>query len=139
MTKARKAVQSRGGGLLVDAFRNAQNEQYLSYDAPPHIDLLLGNGEQVGAHIDLTGNNDDPIEDDVDPDLQQQVTDAIEKWYPDLDKRSKREDMVLASDFLKYMNSTLCFLTVSFRMLSKAPWKSKMLTLCTSHKRPLLL
>ena len=36
--------------------------------------------------------------------------------------------MVLASTFLRFMNSTLCFLTVSFRMLSKAPWKSKMLT-----------
>ena len=36
--------------------------------------------------------------------------------------------MVSASAFLQRMNSTLCFLTVSFRMLSKAPWKSKMLT-----------
>ena len=87
-----------------------------------------GHGERAFAPIDLTGNKDDPIEDDVDPELQQQLADAIEKWYPELDKRPKREDLALASTFLQCMNSTLCFLTVSFRMLSKAPWKSKMIT-----------
>ena len=82
----------------------------------------------VQAPIDLTSSKDDPIEEDVDPSVQLQVADALETWYPELDKHSKREDMVLASTFLRFMNSTLCFLTVSFRMLSKAPWKSKMLT-----------
>ena len=45
-----------------------------------------------------------------------------------LTRDQKGEELALASTFLKFMNSTLCFLTVSFRMLSKAPWKSKMIT-----------
>ncbi len=89
------------------------------------------------APIDLTGNKDDPIEDDVDPELQLQVADAVEKWYPELDKKSKREDMALASTFLQCMNSTLCFLTVSFRMLSK-PRGSLRCLLHTSGRRLLL-
>ena len=129
ITKALKGEQSKRGGLLVEAFRNAQWERSPSHGFPHQTDLGMGPVEEAVAPIDLTGNNDDPIEDDVeDPDLQQQVTDAIEKWYPELDKRSKRDDLALASSFLKYMNSTLCFLTVSFRMLSKAPWKTKMIT-----------
>ena len=83
--------------------------------------------EQCPVHIDLTSNNDDPIEYEVHPNLVLQVNDAIEKWYPKLDKQTKREDTAAAATFLRFMNSTLCFLTVSFRMLSKAPWKPKML------------
>ena len=129
MTKEeRKTLRSRSSGLLVEAFRNTQKEQSPGNDAPLQTGFFQGNGGQSRLHIDLTGNNDDPIEDEVDHDLQQQVNDAIEKWYPDLDKRTKREDIVLASTFLRYMNSTLCFLTVPFRMLSQAPWKSTMLT-----------
>ena len=103
--KERKMVPSRSSGLLVEAFRNVQNEQSLSNDAPPQTDSFRDNDEQSTLRIDLTGNNDDPIEDEVNPDLQQQVSDAIEKWYPDLDKRTKREDIALASTFLKYINS----------------------------------
>ena len=128
VAKERKIAPRRSSGLLAEAFRNAQNEHPLNHDAPLLTESALGNDEQSTLHIDLTGNNDDPIEDEVHPDLLSQVNDAIEKWYPDLDRRTKREDIALASTFLRYMNSTLCFLTVSFRMLLKAPWKSKMLT-----------
>ena len=121
-------MQTQGGSLLANAFRKAQGDKPPCPDVSPPPNSGPECGKHALASIDLTGNNDDPIEDDVDPGLQLQVADAMEKWYSELDKKSKREDIALASAFLQCMNSTLCFLTVSFRMLSKAPWKSRMLT-----------
>ena len=79
--------------------------------------------------IEITSNYDDPIDDEVESNLSLHVNDAIEKWYPDIDRQTKHEDAETAAIFLRYMNSTLCFLTVAFRMLAKAPWKPKMLSL----------
>ena len=123
-----KAMPTRDTNALATAFRNAQASVVSSHvSLQPKCD-----GKDAGAFdrtmIDLTENCKESRTDEVDTSLQEQVADALEKWYPGLDKQSKREDMVSATAFLRYMNSTLCFLTVSFRMLSKAPWKSKMLT-----------
>ena len=126
--RSRKVGHAQSGGLLADAFRNAQAQKSSGPDGLSRPNTSPEGHTHAQAPIDLTSSKDDPIEEDVDPSLQLQVADALEKWYPELDKQSKREDMVLASTFLQCMNSTLCFLTVSFRMLSKAPWKSKMLT-----------
>ena len=126
--RSRKSEPVQSCGLLVEAFRNAQVSRTGCLEETPKADNDIEGPTHGQAPIDLTGNNDDPIEEDVDSNVQLQIADALEKWYPELDKHSKREDMVLASTFLRFMNSTLCFLTVSFRMLSKAPWKSKMLT-----------
>ncbi len=131
-TQDSKNAAKRNSGQLVEAFRKAHNEHVGAQDALPCGESTVRQEEQSPVRIDLTSNNDDPIEDEVHPNLALQVNDAIEKWYPNIDKQTKREDADAAAIFLRYMNSTLCFLTVAFRMLSKAPWKPKMLT---SHVR----
>ena len=119
----------RNSGQLLDAFRKARKERSDAQDAFPCNDSVAEQNQLNTVRIDLTSNDDDPIDDEVELNLSLRVYDAIEKWYPDIDRQTKREDAETAAIFLRYMNSTLCFLTVAFRMLAKAPWKPKMLSL----------
>ena len=58
--------------------------------------------------------------------MKQSIHEANIKWH----SKDEEEFRVLAGkyalDFLRSMNGTLCYLTVAFRMLAKAPWTARM-------------
>ncbi len=58
--------------------------------------------------------------------MKQAIPEANLKWHA-----NDEDDFLLSAgrfalDFLKSMNGTLCYLTVAFRMLAKAPWTTPM-------------
>ena len=82
----------RNRGQLLDAFRKAHKERSDAQDAFPCNDSVAEQNELNTVRIDLTSNDDDPIDDEVELNLSLRVYDAIEKWYPDIDRQTKRED-----------------------------------------------
>ena len=141
--KARKSIapevsyasQRSKTGSLFEAFQNAAHAP-----VPMETDLKVGNCQEFkmpnsGGLIDLV-RDEDGREELKRMEDQNQVEDAIEKWFPEADSHDKHVDLLLATSFLLHMNSTLCFLTMAFRMLSKAPWTARM---ATTHVRQAVL
>ena len=59
----------------------------------------------------------------------QLVRDAGEKWLSQMPDRKRNDIEKLAIQFLLAMDSTLCFFTVSLRMIAFAPWKDSMVSI----------
>ena len=59
----------------------------------------------------------------------QLVRDAGEKWLSQMPDRKRNDIEKLAIQFLLAMDSTLCFFTVSLRMITFAPWKDSMVSI----------
>ena len=59
----------------------------------------------------------------------QLVRDAGEKWLSQMPDRKRNDIEKLAIQFLLAMDSTLCFFTVSLRMIALAPWKDSMVSI----------
>ena len=59
----------------------------------------------------------------------QLVRDANEKWLSQVPDRKRNDIEKLAIQFLLAMDSTLCFFTVSLRMIALAPWKDSMVSI----------
>ena len=58
--------------------------------------------------------------------MKQVIREANLKWHADDEDDVRSSAGSFALDFLKSMNGTLCYLTVAFRMLAKAPWTTSM-------------
>ena len=93
--RSRKSEPVPSCGLLVEAFRNAQVSRTGCLEETPKANNDIEGPTHVQAPIDLTGNNDDPIEEDVDLHVQRQIADALEKWYPELDSTPKEKTWFL--------------------------------------------
>ena len=76
---SRKSGQFQSGGLLADAFRNAQAQKTDCLDEVSRSNASIGCPTHEQAPIDLTDGKDDPIEEEVASSVQVQVTDALEK------------------------------------------------------------
>ena len=59
----------------------------------------------------------------------QLVRDAGEKWLSQLPNQKRNDIEKFAVQFLLAMDSTLCFFTVSLRMIALAPWKDSMVSI----------
>ena len=59
----------------------------------------------------------------------QLVRDASEKWLSQVPDQKRNDIEQLAIQFLLAMDSTLCFFTVSLRMIALAPWKDSMVAI----------
>ena len=59
----------------------------------------------------------------------QLVRDAGEKWLSQIPNQTRNDIEKLAVQFLLAMDSTLCFFTVSLRMIALAPWKDSMVSI----------
>ena len=59
----------------------------------------------------------------------QLVRDASEKWLSQVPDQKRNDIEQLAIQFLLAMDSTLCFFTVSLRMIALAPWKDSMVAM----------
>ena len=59
----------------------------------------------------------------------QLVRDASEKWLSQMPDQKRNDIEQLAIQFLLAMDSTLCFFTVSLRMIALAPWKDSMVAI----------
>ena len=59
----------------------------------------------------------------------QLIRDAGEKWLSEISVQKRNDIEKLACQFLLTMDSTLCFFTVSLRMLALAPWKDPMVAI----------
>ena len=59
----------------------------------------------------------------------QLVRDAGEKWLSQMPDLKRNNIEKLAIQFLLAMDSTLCFFTVSLRMIALAPWKDSMVSI----------
>ena len=59
----------------------------------------------------------------------QLVRDASEKWLSKVQDQKRNDIEQLAIQFLLAMDSTLCFFTVSLRMIALAPWKDSMVAI----------
>ena len=59
----------------------------------------------------------------------QLVRDAGEKWLSQMPDLKRNDIEKLAIQFLLAMDSTLCFFTVSLRMIAFAPWKDSMVSI----------
>ena len=59
----------------------------------------------------------------------QLVRDAGEKWLSQVPGQKRNDIEKLAIQFLLAMDSTLCFFTVSLRMIALAPWKDTMVAI----------
>ena len=59
----------------------------------------------------------------------QLVRDAGEKWLSQIPNEKRNDIEKLAVQFLLAMDSTLCFFTVSLRMIALAPWKDSMVSI----------
>ena len=57
------------------------------------------------------------------------VRDASEKWLSQVPDQKRNDIEQLAIQFLLAMDSTLCFFTVSLRMIALAPWKDSMVAI----------
>ena len=128
LTRGSNAISKKRSGLLADAFRHMTHDRAPASAKPGVRHKAADSGSDPIVSIDLTGQADGPQDEQKKLEMQKQIADAIEKLYPEADAKSKRDDLVLAPSFLEHMDSTLCFLTVAFRMLSKASWKSRMVT-----------
>ena len=62
-------------------------------------------------------------------DAVQLVRDAGEKWLSQMPDQKRNDIEQLACQFLLAMDSTLCFFTVSLRMIAFAPWKDSMVAI----------
>ena len=58
--------------------------------------------------------------------MKQAIREANLKWHANDEDDFRLSAGRFALDFLKSMNGTLCYLTVAFRMLAKAPWTTPM-------------
>ena len=59
----------------------------------------------------------------------QLVRDAGEKWLSQVPDQKRNDIEKFAIQFLLAMDSTLCFFTVSLRMIALAPWKDSMVSI----------
>ena len=59
----------------------------------------------------------------------QLVRDAGEKWLSQVPDQKRNDIEKFAVQFLLAMDSTLCFFTVSLRMIALAPWKDSMVSI----------
>ena len=59
----------------------------------------------------------------------QLVRDAGEKWLSQMPNQKRNDIEKFAVQFLLAMDSTLCFFTVSLRMIALAPWKDSMVSI----------
>ena len=59
----------------------------------------------------------------------QLIKDVGEKWLSEIPTQRRSDIEKLACQFLLTMDSTLCFFTVSLRMLALAPWKDPMVAI----------
>ena len=59
----------------------------------------------------------------------QLVRDAGEKWLAHVPNQKRNDIEKFAVQFLLAMDSTLCFFTVSLRMIALAPWKDSMVSI----------
>ena len=59
----------------------------------------------------------------------QLVRDASEKWLSQMPDQKRNDIEQLAIQFLLAMDCTLCFFTVSLRMIALAPWKDSMVAI----------
>ena len=59
----------------------------------------------------------------------QLVRDAGEKWLSQVPNQKRNDIEKFAVQFLLAMDSTLCFFTVSLRMIALAPWKDSMVSI----------
>ena len=59
----------------------------------------------------------------------QLVRDASEKWLSQVPEQKRNDIEKFAVQFLLAMDSTLCFFTVSLRMIALAPWKDSMVSI----------
>ena len=59
----------------------------------------------------------------------QLVRDAGEKWLSQVPNQKRNDIENFAVQFLLAMDSTLCFFTVSLRMIALAPWKDSMVSI----------
>ena len=59
----------------------------------------------------------------------QLVRDAGEKWLSQVPDQKRNDIKKFAVQFLLAMDSTLCFFTVSLRMIALAPWKDSMVSI----------
>ena len=57
------------------------------------------------------------------------VRDAGEKWLSQVPKQKRNDIEKFAVQFLLSMDSTLCFFTVSLKMIALAPWKNSMVSI----------
>ena len=55
------------------------------------------------------------------------VTDAVSKWSATIAAKRQERIIHLGEQFLKKMDSTICFLVVAYRLLSKAMWTKEMI------------
>ena len=65
--------------------------------------------------------------------MKADISDAVQKWCRNLPPEHVRRIAHIALKFLKKLNSTICFLVAAYRLLSKAPWTSSMISTDIRH------
>ena len=68
-------------------------------------------------------------ENQIQAEAAQLVKDAGEKWLSQVPDQKRNDIEKFAIQFLLAMDSTLCFFTVSLRMIALAPWKDSMVSI----------
>ena len=68
-------------------------------------------------------------ENQIQAEAVQLVKDAGEKWLSQVPDQKRNDIEKFAIQFLLAMDSTLCFFTVSLRMIALAPWKDPMVSI----------
>ena len=65
--------------------------------------------------------------------MKADISDAVQKWCRNLPPEHARRIAHIALKFLKKLNSTICFLVAAYRLLSKVPWTSSVISTDIRH------